>query len=587
MHRYGSYNKILAILFFALLSHGGALAKLSVVGYWEGAIVIPGKPTAITIEFTTATDDSLIGDISIQAQDLKDRTLIDLKHKGNQIQFAIPGIPGDPAFAGMISKDGESIIGNFKQWEGELPFYLKRGVEPVAKVRAALDNFGDVVQQALEDFNLPGAAFAVVHSGELVYAEGYGYRDIENKLPVTPDTLYAISTNTQAMTATVLGMLVDEGKLNWDEPLRNYIPTFRLSDTSVSERITTRDLLTHRSGLPPHFLVWFNDNKGSRAEMIERIAHLDLSVDLRQRFQISALMYMTAGYLAGQLTGSTWEETMRERLFEPLGMKRSNFSVTDSQNDDNHALPYHVNNDNVLERVPFRHLELIGPAGSVNSSVNEMSRWLLFNLNNGKFGEKRLIKKSTLVDIQTPHMTMGAALDVTPKRPEISATVVGMGWDIDTYRGHKCIFNRSGIDGFTSSVMLFPDDDLGIVFFTNRRSFLPAQITQTAVDRILGFEPIDWLGEAYQQKKMDEIARKEAENKKEMLRISGTKPSHQLSEYTGDYHHPGYGSLKIDNVNEAMELTINGMTPSLEHWHYDVWNSVNWGGDSTVFLENI
>ena len=359
-----------------------------------------------------------------------------------------------------------------------------------------LAGFGELVNQALKDFNAPGAAIAIVAEGRVVHAEGSGWRDVEARKPMTPDTLFAIGSTTKAMTATVLGMLVDEGKLSWDEPLRSYLPKFRLSDPTITERITPRDLVTHRSGLPRHDWLWYNNNQSTRAELVERLAHLELSADLRQRYQYNNLMFMTAGYLAGQLAGQSWEEVMSARLFQPLGMTRSNFSVSQSQKSDDFAYPYQENDEHEMERIPFRVIDLVGPAGSVNSSVNEMSRWLLFNLRGGRVGDRQLIHAATLNDLQSPHMTTGETL----QRPEISQAIYGMGWRIDTYRGHRRIGHGGGIDGFITSVMLFPDDNLGLVAFNNGQSGISPLLNLHAADRVLGLEPIDWLGEAREKR---------------------------------------------------------------------------------------
>jgi CubicO group peptidase (beta-lactamase class C family) len=451
------------------------------------------------------------------------------------------------------------------------------GHDAVAEARQALEGFGDVVNQALEDFNVPGTAIAIVAGGEVVYAEGFGFRDLEAGKPMTPNTLFAIGSTTKAMTTTVLGMLVDEGKLDWDEPLRNYLPTFRLSDPMISERITPRDMVTHRSGLPRHDMIWYNNNESTRAEIVERLSHLELSADLRERFQYNNLMYMTAGYLTGLLSGKTWEDVVRERLFEPLGMDRTNFSVHQSQEDDDFAYPYQENDEHEIERIPFRVIDLMAPAGAVNSSVNEMSRWLLFNLNEGRVGDRQLINPPTLSDIQSPHMTTGA----TPERPEVSQSTYGMGWGINTYRGHRRVTHGGGIDGFITSVMLFPDDDLGLVSFNNGQSEISPLICNHAVDRILGLEPIDWLGEAKEERDKGIEAEDEAKERKQATRIPGTQLSHSLASYAGDYHHPGYGTLGIAVAGDSLEVTYNGIVAPLQHWHYDVWNGAQTVGDET------
>lgn len=447
----------------------------------------------------------------------------------------------------------------------------------LSKVETKLENFDKVVNKALKDFNVPGVCIAVVSADKILYAEGFGYRDIEAKKPMTPNTLFAIGSTTKAMTVTLLGMHVDEGNLDWDKPLRNYMPTFQLSDPMISSRITTRDIVTHRSGLPRHDLIWYNNDEWTRAEVIERLAHLEMTADLRERFQYNNLMYMTAGYLAGQLSNKTWEEAMRERLLGPLGMVRTNFSVAQSQKDDDFAYPYRENDEHEIERIPFRTIDLIGPAGSVNSSVNEMSRWLIFNLNRGRVGEKQLINPATLSDIQSPHMTTGETFD----RPEISQATYGMGWRIDTYRGHRRIAHGGGIDGFVTSVMLFPDDGFGLVSFNNGQSQISHLINQHAVDRILGLEGIDWLGDAKEkrEKALQEI--EEAKKKKESTRVAGTYPSHPLSDYSGEYENSGYALLKIVLTGDALSLIYNGIEAPLEHWHYDVWNGADTDGDPT------
>jgi CubicO group peptidase (beta-lactamase class C family) len=474
-----------------------------------------------------------------------------------------------------------------------LAYSNQRSDNPAAKSLKALKSFEDVVNQALKDNNLPGAAVAVVASGKVVYAKGFGFRDLEAKKPMTPNTLFAIGSTTKAMTTTVLGMLVDEGKLEWDKPLRNYLPMFRLSDPIISERITLRDLVTHRSGLPGHDLVWFNNNEITRAELVERIAHLELNADLRECWQYNNLMFMTAGYLAGQLSGDTWEEVMRKRLFEPLGMTRSNFSVTQSQKDNDFAYPYRRNGKKP-ERIPFRIVDVIGPAGSVNSSVNEMTRWLLFNLRGGKVGDQQLINPATLADIHSPQMVTGEPL----RRPEISQSIYGMGWFINIYRGHRRIGHGGGIDGFSTSVMFFPDDDLGIVSFDNGELGeleIATLINNCIADRMLGLKPIDWLEQdKAKNKKQSEVKEDKEETKKEEgqqseeeVKIPDTHPSHPLSAYAGEYQNPGYGTLKITLVNDALELTYNGLVSPLEHWHYDVWNGAEIESSGPVSFNNM
>lgn len=563
-----------ALMLAAVAVADNPVTQPAVDGHWEGSIAIPGRALEINVDFETV-DGVLRGDISIPAQMIRDMELGDVALDGDQIHFKIPGVPGVPTFNGTVASG--KITGPFTQAGAEFPFELVSGDNMAAKARAAMEGFGELAEKAIQDLNVPGTAIAVVAGGELVYAEGFGHRNIAEKLPMTPDSLFAIGSTTKAMTATVLGMLADEGKLDWDEPLVRYLPEFRLADDLVTARVTPRDLVTHQTGMPRHDMVWYNNNEGTRSDIIARLEHLELTAGLRERWQYNNLMYMTAGYLAGQLSGSTWEEVMQERLFGPLGMERSNMAVSDSDKDGDHARPYRVNDDQELEEIPFRVIDLVGPAGSVNSSVREMSRWLLFNLAGGEVDGQQLIQENTLKDIHATHAVTGRAA----ARPDIHPMGYGLGWLIDSYRGHLRISHGGGIDGFITAVTFFPNDDLGIVAFTNVGSGLPPLLTQHAADRILGLEPVDWVGEAVEaRKKALEEAEKEDEDKD--IRVAGTQPSHPLEAYVGEYEDGGYGVVTVRAEGDALAMEINDIHSNLEHWHYNVWNATGSEEDPTL-----
>ncbi len=561
-----------------LISTASASAQApDVSGHWVGEIDTPGAGLGIDVDFSTE-GGTLRGDISIPVQGVQDMELIGVSQDGTSVRFAMPDIPGDPTFAGTVSEDGDRITGTFTQGGASLDFGLTRGDQPAVKARASLDGFGDFVARAIEEWNVPGSAIAVVAGGEVVFAEGFGLRDVERQLPMTPDTLFAIGSTTKAFTATLLGTLVDEGLLAWDAPLTTFLPEFRLSDPTATQLMTPRDLVTHRSGLPRHDLLWYNNNESTRAELVARLAHLELSEQPRAKFQYNNLMFMTAGYLAGRLTGSTWEEAMRARLLDPLGMTRTNFSVSDSQQDDDFSQPYREHDDtHEIELIPFRPIDLIGPAGSLNSSVNEMAKWLLFNLNRGKVGDRQLIDPGILADVHSPHMTTGE----TPERPEISQGSYGLGWGIDTYRGHRRIAHGGGIDGFITSVMLFPDDGVGIVAFVNRGSGLPGVLAQHAADLVLDLESIDWYGEGLEERKAALEAQEKAEEKMEETRVPDTSPAHPLVDYAGEYWNPGYGTLEISLDGDRLSALFNNIETPLDHWHYDVWNGARNDDDPT------
>jgi hypothetical protein len=340
--------------------------------------------------------------------------------------------------------------------------------------------------------------------------------------------------------------------------------------------MTPRDLVTHRSGLPRHDLMWYNNFTASRKEFVERLAFLKPTADLREKFQYNNLMFLTAGYLVEVITEKSWEKAIRTHVFNPLGMERTNFSVLDSQKDTNFALPYRER-EGVLEEIPFRNITNIGPAGSINSSVREMSNWVRVHINKGKFKGKQLINPSTIADMHLSHMPRGN----TYKRPEISPSDYGLGWFIDNYRGHHRVHHGGNIDGFSAMVSFLPQDGFGFVVLANKNGTgLPELLIRQALDRLLGLEPIEWLSEAAQDKQKGEEADKAAKQKKLARQIKGTRPAHKLKEYAGTYFHPGYGELKVVLKNKKLAYSYNGIFTPLNHWHFETFNGGK-GGDNT------
>jgi len=545
----------------------------SIAGHWAGEIEIPGTKLAFDIDFAQKPDGSFSGDISIPLQKTQDLPLGNIAVQGKDISFEIAGVPGTPGFKGTLSEDGQKIFGQFTQGGQAFPFAMSRSADLKARAKKALAGFDEIVNKGLQGLLVPGVAVAVIVEDEVVLAKGYGFKDLENKVPMTADTLLAIGSSSKAFTVFALGTLVDEGKLDWDKPLRNYIPWFKLYDSFASERLTPRDAVTHRSGLPRHDLSWYNNTTISREDLVRRLAYLQPTADLRAVWQYNNLMYLTAGYLVEVLTGKTWEDGVRAQVLNPLGMKRTNFAVADSQKDSDYALPYRER-EGKLEKIPFRSLTNMGPAGSINSSANEMSKWVLVHINGGKLKDKAIINSQTVQDMHLAHMPTGE----TPEIPEVTPADYGMGWFVDTYRGHSRIHHGGNIDGFSALVSMLPQDRVGFVALTNKNGTgLPELLVRHATDLVLGLEAKDWVGEAAKSKvKGDEVA-KEAEKKKAARRVLNTKPGHKLEDYAGDYFNPGYGDLKVALDKGQLAFTYNDITTLVEHWHYETFNGVRAG----------
>ncbi len=539
----------------------------SIEGHWEGMIQLPTMKVEFNIDFKKQ-DGEWTGDISIPVQNARDLPLVEIALEGRELSFAIQDVPGNPIFTGTVSEDGTTVIGKLSQSGGSYDFSMERGAGIKTKAIKALGGFEDIVNKGLEKLKVPGAAVAVVVEDEVILAEGYGFRDVEKQVPMTADTLMAIGSASKAFTTFAMGALVDAGKLDWEKPVRNFIPWFRLHDPFVSERLTPRDLVTHRSGLPRHDLLWYNNEEISREELVRRLAYLEPTADLRTRFQYNNLMFLTAGYLIEVLTGKTWEESVRDLVLEPLGMERTNFSVLDSQKDENHALPYGKEKGEI-EIIPFRPITTIGPAGSINSSVNEMSRWVLVHLNNGKLKGEQILNPQTVQDMHLAHMPTGG----TPALAEVTPADYGLGWFVDTYRGHSRYHHGGNIDGFSALVSVFPQDGVGFVVLTNMNGTpLPELLVRHAADLIFEAESKDWIEEAARQMEQGEDAGEKAQEKRETRRVKNTQPAHDLEDYAGVYHHPGYGDLQVSMEEDQLAFSYNNITTPLEHWHYETFN---------------
>ena len=438
----------------------------------------------------------------------------------------------------------------------------------------ALAGWDAFVEKARADWKVPGVAIVIVRGDDVLLLKGYGFRDAETKLPVTPKTLFAIGSATKAFTTFVMGTLADEGKLDWNAPVSQYVPGFRLKDPVASERMTPTDLVTHRSGLPRHDALWYNAAL-SRKEMVERLRYLEPSKDFRTDFQYNNAMFLTAGYLVEQVTGTTWEEAVRARVFVPLGMTGANFSVLDSQKAPDFALPYEERDDTV-QRMEFRNITNVGPAGSINASAADLAPWLKVHLNGGALDGKRIVSPLTVENLHTPRMQTGAK----QTESEVVPGGYALGWFTDIYRGVQRVHHGGNIDGFSALVLLVPAEKFGIGILVNRdASPLPGLLARHALDRLLGLPPKDWSAERLAKRTQMKAAEKEAKSKKAEVRKAGTAPAHPVEEYAGEYENPGYGTLTVARTKDGLAMTYNGITTPLEHWHYETWNGLEIKGE--------
>jgi CubicO group peptidase (beta-lactamase class C family) len=441
--------------------------------------------------------------------------------------------------------------------------------KPTDKRLAGLDTFA---LRVLKEWNAPGVTIAVVEKNKVVYTGGFGYRDNENKLPVTENTLFAIGSCTKAFTASMLGMLESEGKVSLDKPVRDYLPELRFQNEYTNDHVTLRDMMCHRTGLPRHDLSWYGST-ASRKELLERIQYQEPSAALRERYQYNNFMFMSQGIVIEKLTGKSWEENLRERILLPLGMTNTVMSVGGMEQSADKSFAYEVK-ETKITKIPYRNIDAIGPAGSINSSAKDMANWLITWINDGKFNNKQIIPASYRNQAITPHVVSNGGLPGA-ENPDVHFGNYGLAWGMVSYRGHFRVEHGGGIDGFITSTGFFPSDSIGIFVVSNQGGPTTA-IRNFIADRMLKLSYRDWSSSQLAQVKKANEAVKTLPNGDSLGRKPNTKPSHAMEEYAGRYENKGYGVLKLFMERDTLWIDYNEggkrTTSYLQHYHFDVFS---------------
>lgn len=426
--------------------------------------------------------------------------------------------------------------------------------------------------QILKDWHAAGFAVAVVEKNKIIYQRGFGYRDVEKKLPVTPNTLFAIGSCTKAFTASLLGLLQKDGKVDFDKPAHLYLPSLSFYNDAMNNSITLRDMMSHRTGLPRHDASWYFFNTVSRDSFIQRIRFLEPNAGVRDKWQYNNFMFTAQGSVAEKLTGKTWEENIREKIFQPLGMTASDFSVLDMQKSSDAALGYRLKSDSIIKKTPYYNINAMGPAGSINSSVSEMANWVMTWINGGKFGGKEILPASYVAEAMTPQAIVGAGLPAKEK-PDVFFSTYGFGWFLSSYRGHYRVEHGGNIDGFSASTSFFPTDSIGIVVLTNQDgSAVPGIVRNMIADRLLKLTPYNWTSDLKKEKDKAKTAEKEAAKSKIAATKANTKPTHPLKDYEGQYAQPGYGTVNVFVKSDSLFARMADHTMWLKHDNYDVFD---------------
>ncbi len=448
-----------------------------------------------------------------------------------------------------------------------------------ATMEARLKEIDEYAVRVGNAWPAPGFAIGIVKDDKVVFTKGYGVREL-GKLPaVDENTLFAIASNTKAFTAAALAMLVDEGKIKWDDPVTKYLPSFQLYDPYVTRELTVRDLLSHRSGLATFAgdLLWYESNY-TRDEILHRARFLKPSSSFRSRFGYQNILFMAAGEVVAKVSGMSWDAFMKERFFTPLGMKRTLTAHADLLKADNVSTPHNAFEGNTRV-IRYGNVDNIGAAGAIKSSVAEMAQWLRLQLGRGAYDGKKFFSTGQSREMWTPHTVLGGISEQSEKsNPTRHFSLYGLGWILSDYQGRLFVSHGGGLDGMVSQLALIPEEKLGIVVLTNSETSLSTILVNKVVDTFLGVAPRDWNSEFLARSKQSEDAAKAAAKKIEDSRMPNTKPSLPLSAYAGIYTGAMFGDARVTEENGKLVLKF---VPSLlfvgdlEHWQFDTFR-IKW-----------
>jgi len=425
------------------------------------------------------------------------------------------------------------------------------------------------LNEILEITKSAGFAVAVVKGNEIIYSKGFGYRDYENKIPVDNNTLFAIGSSTKAFTSSILGQLRKEDKLSFDESPIKYVPDLKFFNDEMNNSIVIKDLMSHRTGLPRHDWSWYFFPTYDKDSLMRRIEFQEPFTGVRKQWYYNNFMFLTQGVIAERITGKSWEENMYERLLKPLKMTRSNLSIKELRKADNVALGYEIV-DEKISKMDYYRIAGMSPAGSMNSSVNEMSNWLMTWLNKGKFEGNEIIPEAYINEAMSSQMVINGALP-DDEFPDIHMATYGYGWMLSSYKGHYRVEHGGNIDGFSADVIFFPSDSIGIVVLANQNgSSVPSLVRNTIADRLINVERTDWIKRYEDRKAEQEDVEVEAEDAPTQKKQA---PQHQPKDFTGFYENLGYGQFEIIVENDSLFAVLPLWKLYLEHKHFDIYNS--------------
>lgn len=429
------------------------------------------------------------------------------------------------------------------------------------KIKSLEENFETV----LEVSKAAGFSIGIVKGSDIIYAKGFGFSDIENKTPMTSNTIFAIGSSTKAFTASLMGLLREKEKVDFETSPRKYVPELQFYNSEMNAQITVKDLMTHRTGLPRHSAAWKMFPTESQDEFLARITHQEPLYTVRSKFRYNNFMYFVQGLVAERLTDKSWEKNIEQNLFEPLQMNSSTAAIEGLKNNSEAAIGYYFENG-VTTKIDYKDIGMMNPAGGINSSVNDMSKWLIAWLNKGAYQGKQILPRNYVKEAISSQMVISGRL---PKdsNPGSFMDNYGYGWFISSYKGHYRVDHGGNIDGFTANVAFYPTDDLGIVVLSNQnRSGVPQIITNIVADQLLDAPDTDWVA------KLEKIIEQQTKIS-ETEPIVSIAPARSLNDYTGSYKHKGYGTFDVIEKNDSLFAKFPAYTQWLNPVHPNVFDT--------------
>lgn len=434
------------------------------------------------------------------------------------------------------------------------------------------DALREYIETHRQQWDIPGMAVAVVQNDRVIFAEGFGEKKLGEGIPVDEHTLFGIASTSKAMTATAMGMLVDEGLLHWDDPVIKHLPEFQLSDPWVTQHVTIRDLLRHSVGVGrlTGNRIEFMPNR-TRREVMHYLRYHEFEQPFRSGSVYSNVMYMVAGEVIAEVSGMSWDEFMATRLFGPLNMNRTNTSITQfDANDENIAWP-HQKIDGEVVPIPRRNFDNVGASASVNSSVLELSRWLRFNLGEpGVLNGMRYVSEGTMREIHHPQLANRMGDVYGP------INTYALGWDVTDYKGRRMLRHGGATDGMNTNLVILPNEQIGLVIVTNNFNRFMSVLANHILDELLGEPATDWNERIWQANQRQMQAAVRAKEAVDAARIPDTQPTLNLEAYTGTYHDPLYDTAEVYLEDGQLHIRFwndDTQVLTLEHWHYDTFKA--------------